>query len=427
MDSLSLHDDHLYRCHSLESKLEAQRFDSPHLPTPGSSCSGSETHRTMHSSENARCGPSGQDLVQGTSPRETFTRTNVERHGRAWQSVTAPDSPPYHESDTQKPLLPPLQTVCHILELSVTVLNKVQILGDNLSSPPRTPNPYSVPGQLSPREPAFTAPTYKPPALYPNKKQRIELILEPAPPHASSNSLSSPALPSASRDYRVSDAPARSAHLPHPGQSLFPGLHSTRRASVQTTFADGNLPHRQPASYSGTVTAQSHYRTPEQTPTSTTFDRNFPPSHSLNSARRESALPELNGPPVHHMDRPYGRSASMDAYSSYQGRPYDSVRLRNVSHPACGPLNAPLRDESRAQHDEAPFERHAHRASQAGPAVSFHPYQHAQPSFFMPSYSEYQHGKARKRSNLPKQSTEIMRTWFDQVSMTANPTRLSVT
>ncbi|KAK4544666.1 hypothetical protein LTR36_003915 [Oleoguttula mirabilis] len=32
----------------------------------------------------------------------------------------------------------------------------------------------------------------------------------------------------------------------------------------------------------------------------------------------------------------------------------------------------------------------------------------------MPSHYEYQHGKARKRSNLPKQSTEIMKTWFDQ-------------
>lgn len=43
------------------------------------------------------------------------------------------------------------------------------------------------------------------------------------------------------------------------------------------------------------------------------------------------------------------------------------------------------------------------------------PYHGAQPSFFMPSHYDYQQGKARKRSNLPKQSTEIMKTWFDQV------------
>jgi hypothetical protein len=42
-------------------------------------------------------------------------------------------------------------------------------------------------------------------------------------------------------------------------------------------------------------------------------------------------------------------------------------------------------------------------------------YQEAQPTFFMPSHYDYQQGKTRKRSNLPKQSTEIMKTWFDQV------------
>lgn len=42
-------------------------------------------------------------------------------------------------------------------------------------------------------------------------------------------------------------------------------------------------------------------------------------------------------------------------------------------------------------------------------------YQDAQPTFFMPSHYDYQQGKTRKRSNLPKQSTEIMKTWFDQV------------
>ncbi|OQO06889.1 hypothetical protein B0A48_07455 [Cryoendolithus antarcticus] len=35
-------------------------------------------------------------------------------------------------------------------------------------------------------------------------------------------------------------------------------------------------------------------------------------------------------------------------------------------------------------------------------------------AFFMPSHYEYQQGKTRKRSNLPKQSTEIMKHWFDQ-------------
>lgn len=37
------------------------------------------------------------------------------------------------------------------------------------------------------------------------------------------------------------------------------------------------------------------------------------------------------------------------------------------------------------------------------------------PSYFVPNHYEYQQGKSRKRSNLPKQSTEIMKNWFDQV------------
>ena len=40
-----------------------------------------------------------------------------------------------------------------------------------------------------------------------------------------------------------------------------------------------------------------------------------------------------------------------------------------------------------------------------------YPYSHA---FFVPSHYEYQNGKSRKRSNLPKQSTEIMKRWFDE-------------
>lgn len=60
------------------------------------------------------------------------------------------------------------------------------------------------------------------------------------------------------------------------------------------------------------------------------------------------------------------------------------------------------------QHAELPtYERQ--------PEAHFTPYQNNQPSFFMPSQYDYRQGRARKRSNLPKQSTEIMKTWFDQV------------
>lgn len=42
------------------------------------------------------------------------------------------------------------------------------------------------------------------------------------------------------------------------------------------------------------------------------------------------------------------------------------------------------------------------------------PYAYPQ-AFFVPSHYEYQNGKSRKRSNLPKQSTEIMKRWFGKI------------
>ncbi len=43
-------------------------------------------------------------------------------------------------------------------------------------------------------------------------------------------------------------------------------------------------------------------------------------------------------------------------------------------------------------------------------------YPESQSPYFVPNHYDYKHGKTRKRSNLPKQSTEIMKNWFDKVS-----------
>jgi hypothetical protein len=65
----------------------------------------------------------------------------------------------------------------------------------------------------------------------------------------------------------------------------------------------------------------------------------------------------------------------------------------------------------------APKDHYMDRSRMHAPEVySRMGYEDAQPTFFMPSHYDYQQGKTRKRSNLPKQSTEIMKTWFDQVS-----------
>jgi len=87
-----------------------------------------------------------------------------------------------------------------------------------------------------------------------------------------------------------------------------------------------------------------------------------------------------------------------------------------MSHQSNGPYAVSLIDEPHSQHDPVGFERNAPRPSLGPTRLSYGPYDHVQSSFFVPNHYEYQHGKSRKRSNLPKQSTEIMKTWFDQVN-----------
>lgn len=72
----------------------------------------------------------------------------------------------------------------------------------------------------------------------------------------------------------------------------------------------------------------------------------------------------------------------------------------------------PLRDDARDQQHAHYVDRNGVRQPEPYMRAG---YQDAQPTFFMPSHYDYQQGKTRKRSNLPKQSTEIMKTWFDQV------------
>lgn len=95
--------------------------------------------------------------------------------------------------------------------------------------------------------------------------------------------------------------------------------------------------------------------------------------------------------------------------------PPHPVEPTHSAYPSSRPANysLPMRDE--ASHTR----EHSHYIDrdrlQHDPYSKVVGYQEAQPTFFMPSHYDYQQGKTRKRSNLPKQSTEIMKTWFDQV------------
>lgn len=61
--------------------------------------------------------------------------------------------------------------------------------------------------------------------------------------------------------------------------------------------------------------------------------------------------------------------------------------------------------------------------SQPSPNMVSCPYTGAQPALFIPGHGDYHLSKSRKRSNLPKESTDIMKQWFDQVNFFSLPTR----
>ena len=53
--------------------------------------------------------------------------------------------------------------------------------------------------------------------------------------------------------------------------------------------------------------------------------------------------------------------------------------------------------------------------SHPSPNLFSGPYVNGQHALFLPGHGDFHFSKSRKRSNLPKESTDIMKQWFDQV------------
>jgi hypothetical protein len=262
-----------------------------------------------------------------------------------------------------------------------------------MSSPPQTPTTLAAPFQPSPREPTYTTATYKPPSLYPNKKQRTDSLVEASLPYATPSSFSSPGLGPGAFDARI----PRRTDDPSFNGSQHAAFAQSRRYSVQPLPTERPRPENAPHLH-----VNNHYRTPEQTPTSTTFERTFPgqiPQGTVCVAVRDEVGAE-HSRAYDRLSHGNGRRAS-EAYPEGYGHPYDPYHVRQPPH------HQPIRLHS----DERHYDRRGHHGPQF---VHGSPYESNQSAFFMPSHYDYQHGKARKRSNLPKQSTEIMKTWFDQ-------------
>lgn len=177
-------------------------------------------------------------------------------------------------------------------------------------------------------------------------------------------------------------------------------------------------------SRTGAISASGPHRSPDTAVP-------FPSSRSESLYSHPTAAQAR--PPVDY----FGSSSSSDRYAlpsdqsrrssvvsqqgfapQHQGDPsrggYPPSRLAHYS--------LPMRDESTIPKE------HAHyidrdRLQPAGIYNKMQGYHDTQPTFFMPSHYDYPQGKTRKRSNLPKQSTEIMKTWFDQVRIEQARTR----
>ncbi|CZT25649.1 uncharacterized protein RCC_11318 [Ramularia collo-cygni] len=380
MESLTLDDGQSYHRYQARMRLKDHRHP-PRLPTPETSRSGNDSQSPPDSSHPAR-----DPMLRSGG----VTHMRHDSHNSAGQP-----SPPYRQTDMQKLSLPPLKT----------------ILGDSITSPPRTPSPNGNSLQPSPREPLYTALTYKPPSLYPNKKQRTDSLIASAPSY-------SHFAPSATLEPQHHPSSMRS-NVRFPPISQMPSMDARRGSSHSVSTPHSAVSPSWTRSYPSATNeghrpnqdAARHYQTPEQTPTSAVTEP-FPRMGTFAGAVQDPFARDLRGSFAHPDERSASRrSSAASVYSVYHSRPYDREPSRTLPYHQGSRYPGAVRDGYPENGDSAHWHEQQPRSMDA---CGQNAYPSNVPAFFMPSHYEYQHGKARKRSNLPKQSTEIMKTWFDQ-------------
>ncbi|RMY25009.1 hypothetical protein D0866_11234 [Hortaea werneckii] len=345
---------------------------SPRLPTPEASCSGSEGIGNSSSRRQSRHRTSLND-TPFSSTMDCY-KTGSRSLASPRRLHTTPHSPPVQFSESQKPSLPPLKTV----------------LASSITSPPQSPT--AAPSALQPRpcEPAYTTSTYKPPSLYPSKKQRTEPLPECYP-------LTRPGTMSPSRTASCSRHPgyACPADGSHCFSSAGDDMRAPRRLSVQQPphipshpFGPSMTPEKCPGlvsrepSIDGTRSGRIQMFKPVHVASSHDHD-----VHDLSVHRTMNA----GFPSPHEANDDDPRSRTLPYHAQFTPRESHGSGIDNT--------------------------RLAKRDCWPAPQASSSPYggyESPQSQYFMQAHYEYSHGKTRKRSNLPKQSTEIMKTWFDE-------------
>ncbi|KAK6439443.1 homeodomain superfamily [Oleoguttula sp. CCFEE 5521] len=387
MADVEMYKDHQNR-HSLYShRRNDSRASTPCMPTPETSQSSDTSVDEHFARPLASRGASIRALLSDEACESTVTCDRSDDHLSA-RMVTRPEesaryapySPPYRSISELRPSLPPIKT----------------ILAAPLSSPPTTPRLYDAPFPLAAREPSYVTMTFKPPAFYPNKKPRTALS-----PRRSPNSTP--------RGISLSSDRSAAARVDC--------LIRYSRPSISMDTEYFKAPNVWPET--GQPSAQArldHWATRYDSRRGEILQYERPGSPQ---SRRQSTISELRrrSIDVRSPGHFYGRERVHD-HSSYNrdetgyfpnnrigATPYflDQDRERYAAEST---QHLPTRSVLPGREHDS----HMGLAGRAADIVA--PDQRA--AFFMPSHYEYQQGKTRKRSNLPKQSTEIMKHWFDQ-------------
>ncbi|KAL1311592.1 hypothetical protein AAFC00_001707 [Neodothiora populina] len=262
------------------------------------------------------------------------------------------------------------------------------VLGENVRTPPATPQHQKTALPLEMREPLYDQSSLKPSALYPNKRTRTDSGWDGE--HADGKEIERASItlpfingPSHNRDgQRQLELPTLNGGNPAVYHYRRSGDLASPKARGRSTQLSVSPPAAQAQAFDIPSRSYTHFHH---------VARNEPPgdrgysSHATHS-RSPSIAVAGDGNPM------YNHPASLQ-----QSFPADHNRasLLPTSH-----NNVHREDYHFQPRLDTPVNYNA----------AAYPYSQA---FFVPSHYDYQNGKSRKRSNLPKQSTEIMKRWFD--------------
>ncbi|KAK4551331.1 homeodomain super [Recurvomyces mirabilis] len=258
-----------------------------------------------------------------------------------------------------------------------------------MSSPSQTPNPLCSAFQPRPREPTYTDATYKPPSLYPNEKQR----LDPTPPSTRLTNNSSRTTSPGRQLPAPSSRPLAAINRSTNSQNAANGLHYFgRRYSVQRPAGLRYFPGPPNVRIGGI----HPYRTPNQKPTLGALGEETLPATALQGFARDAGQPYTQN------------GAAYEAANGYQPL---SMVVVDTRHSVDSADHVSGRAHLSHREDHPP----AYDSDGLSSGTSlYHQSPYDTSSFFMPSQYEYKHGRARNGRKLSKQSTEIMKRWFDQ-------------